>query len=183
MNSHQRTIGFGFINILFLLIFTVVITSCNSNDPVPIIEEESCNDGILNQGELLVDCGGPCPPCVSKMTALVSSTNWSSSGTVTSILNTTSQQLLISGSSGGSDISIIHDGSQQVGSYNIGSAIYTVLGTNETYISNDGNISFSKWDKFRNIVEGSFNFKAFSTSGSGDSIVVSNGTFEKVSYQ
>gem|GEM_PF-479599 len=24
---------------------------------------ETCNDGIKNQGEYLVDCGGPCPPC------------------------------------------------------------------------------------------------------------------------
>ncbi|NND93635.1 MAG: hypothetical protein HKN45_02155 [Flavobacteriales bacterium] len=23
----------------------------------------SCSDGILNQGETFVDCGGPCPPC------------------------------------------------------------------------------------------------------------------------
>ena len=26
-------------------------------------EEETCDDGILNQGEDRIDCGGPCPPC------------------------------------------------------------------------------------------------------------------------
>ncbi len=36
-------------------------------DPCP-----SCSDGILNQGESGVDCGGPCPDCFSeKMTAKI----------------------------------------------------------------------------------------------------------------
>jgi hypothetical protein len=32
---------------------------------VPVVggPEPTCSDGILNQGEDLIDCGGPCPPC------------------------------------------------------------------------------------------------------------------------
>lgn len=37
-----------------------------SNDPPVLPDEqmsESCNDGLQNQGEFGIDCGGPCPPC------------------------------------------------------------------------------------------------------------------------
>ena len=33
--------------------------------PAPIIIKPSCSDGIRNQGEEEVDCGGPCKPCSS----------------------------------------------------------------------------------------------------------------------
>jgi hypothetical protein len=33
------------------------ITSLSCTNP------GSCSDGILNQGEVRIDCGGPCPPC------------------------------------------------------------------------------------------------------------------------
>ncbi|HNR49682.1 MAG TPA: hypothetical protein PKN14_10590 [Bacteroidia bacterium] len=39
---------------------------------------ESCSDGILNQNEEEVDCGGPCSPCATPaMSALIDGTNWS----------------------------------------------------------------------------------------------------------
>lgn len=31
------------------------------------IKAASCSDGILNQGEKEVDCGGPCPPCATRI--------------------------------------------------------------------------------------------------------------------
>jgi hypothetical protein len=32
---------------------------------------ESCSDGIQNQGEQAVDCGGPCMPCACQCTGAV----------------------------------------------------------------------------------------------------------------
>jgi len=37
--------------------------ACAGVDAYAILECPSCTDGIQNQGELGVDCGGPCPPC------------------------------------------------------------------------------------------------------------------------
>ena len=36
--------------------FVVSIIECGSGDP-------TCDDGVLNQGEDRIDCGGPCPDC------------------------------------------------------------------------------------------------------------------------
>jgi hypothetical protein len=43
----------------------MMVTSCKNNDEPVVIEPlASCNDGILNQGETEIDCGGPnCQPC------------------------------------------------------------------------------------------------------------------------
>jgi len=30
---------------------------------VDVVVEETCNDGIQNQDETRIDCGGPCGPC------------------------------------------------------------------------------------------------------------------------
>ena len=38
----------------------------------------SCTDGILNQNEEEVDCGGPCTPCATPaMSALIDGVSWS----------------------------------------------------------------------------------------------------------
>ena len=48
---------------LFLVSFSLMMmfVACDNGDNEI---QETCNDNILNQGETLVDCGGPCPPCV-----------------------------------------------------------------------------------------------------------------------
>lgn len=43
--------------ILLLAIVTITFFGCKKDD------KESCSDGKLNQGEIKVDCGGPCPAC------------------------------------------------------------------------------------------------------------------------
>ncbi len=46
-------------------IATLALTSCDSDDEKPVIEPlATCNDGIQNQGETGLDCGGSnCQPC------------------------------------------------------------------------------------------------------------------------
>tara|TARA_R110000851_G_scaffold4768_2_gene19731 strand:+ start:2977 stop:4419 length:1443 start_codon:yes stop_codon:yes gene_type:complete len=48
-----------------LAIVALAFTSCTNDDEPPIAEATAtCNDGIQNQGETGVDCGGPnCQPC------------------------------------------------------------------------------------------------------------------------
>ncbi|MDT0606663.1 hypothetical protein [Croceitalea rosinachiae] len=54
--------------LLFMLaIVTMTFVACSDDDDTPTTPEgtaETCNDGILNNGETEIDCGGPnCQPC------------------------------------------------------------------------------------------------------------------------
>jgi len=51
----KRILNFSFLLCLSLFIFT--FTSCD--------DDETCTDGILNQDETDVDCGGACPACIT----------------------------------------------------------------------------------------------------------------------
>jgi hypothetical protein len=42
----------------------------------------SCGDGILNQGETRIDCGGPCPPCACTSDIECSDGQWCSGGEI-----------------------------------------------------------------------------------------------------
>ncbi len=49
----------------------------------------SCSDGILNQGEIGVDCGGPCPPCPQNTSTTTSTSTTSTTTTSTTPSSTT----------------------------------------------------------------------------------------------
>jgi len=61
---------------LFLVAVVLTFTSCGGDDPAPV----SCTDGIQNQGEEDIDCGGPCTACQvanEDVTGLITSnTTW-----------------------------------------------------------------------------------------------------------
>lgn len=49
-----------------LLILLLLVFACTKNvepEPTPVVPDPTCDDGILNQGESDVDCGGPCKVC------------------------------------------------------------------------------------------------------------------------
>ncbi len=52
-----------------MAIVTITIASCSSDDDAAVIEPlATCNDGIQNQGETDVDCGGPnCQACTTSI--------------------------------------------------------------------------------------------------------------------
>jgi Family of unknown function (DUF6252) len=183
MNSLYRLFNFNWKIYIYPLAFSIALYSCTPDDEIPIIDEETCDDGVQNQGELGVDCGGPCQSCPSKMKATVAGVTWQSSGSINAIINQPGQSLLIAGSSGSSDISIIHSGAFVPGTYAISSAIYSELTPQKTYLSSEGSITFTKWNNSNQLVEGSFSFKAFDANGTGDSVVVAAGTFVYVIYQ
>lgn len=54
------------ITLSICLTFSFILQSCLYGDKVIIPEETNnftCNDGVQNQGETGIDCGGPCPEC------------------------------------------------------------------------------------------------------------------------
>ena len=173
--------GFRF-STLFILVATVTIFSaCNTQDtgiskPVP-----DCFDGIQNQGELGVDCGGPClETCPSKMTAKVDGAAWESAGNITSF--ETGNQLRIIGSNSSSTISITHQGAFETGTYNLYQALYQNYTSGLNYFSNQGTVSFTSWNESDRIVSGTFNFTSWESTGTGDTIIVTQGTFDSVHY-
>ena len=174
---------------MVLALAGMLTMACNKtdvavSDPVP-----SCFDSILNQGEIEVDCGCVCPPCVDKVTAQVNGVFWSSQS-VSAAANS-NNQLIISASNSSSNISFIHSGPFAPGTYNLSGALFSSNSPNLNYTSTAGTITFIEWcervppDYPENTpieVSGFFSFKAFEISGTGDSVVVNNGKFTFVSY-
>jgi hypothetical protein len=167
--------------ILFsLLISCGIFSSCNQtdiamSDPVP-----DCFDGLLNQGEIETDCGGPCPPCASKLEANVNGMNWVSAGSVTTQIN--GSAILISAGNANSSLSLIHNGPFQAGTYTLSSALYNTVSPYVNYTTNTGTITFTQWDGQNKMIFGTFSFKAFEVSGGTDSVVVNQGKFIFVPY-
>jgi len=54
-------ININFLAIIFLCLLTIV--GCKDDDPAQPSANETCTDGIQNQDETDVDCGGVCDPC------------------------------------------------------------------------------------------------------------------------
>ncbi|PID67553.1 MAG: hypothetical protein CR968_06180, partial [Flavobacteriia bacterium] len=58
---------------LFAITFGLFISSCSSED----VKEPTCSDGIQNQGETAIDCGGPCGDCAHIVTGKITeNTTW-----------------------------------------------------------------------------------------------------------
>jgi len=175
MQSNYRRV----IYLVSLLLLTG-LWSCNQvdtaiSDPVP-----DCFDGQLNQGEIETDCGGPCPACQPKLTAKVNGMNWESAGSVTSQINGNS--ILISSGNASSNMSLIYTGPFVTGSFSLSGALYTLTAAQVNYTTTTGTVNFTKWDNVEKQVFGTFSFKAFETSGSGDSVNVTQGSFSFVPF-
>lgn len=177
MVSFHRWLAFGIVVVFGALLFS---TGCNKTDTATSDPIPSCIDSILNQGEIEVDCGGPCPPCQSRMSARVSGNDWQSAGAVSSSVN--GNNILISAGNGSSTISLIYSGPFINGTFNLANALYSTSNPVVNYTSNTGTITFIEWSNNPKLVSGTFSFKAFESTGSGDSVVVTNGKFSFVSY-
>jgi hypothetical protein len=167
-NYRKTTVFF-----IFILSTVTLLWGCNAvdvavSDPVP-----NCFDGIFNQDEVEIDCGGTCPNCPSKLTAVVNGMNWESAGSVTTQIN--GNAILISAGNANSNLSLIYTGPFTTGTYTLTNALYSVTSTN--YTANTGSITFTKWDQAEKLIFGTFNFKAFEVTGSGDSVNVTQGKF------
>lgn len=160
---------------LFLLVY---ISSCNKVDTA-VSDLPNCEDGLLNNGEREIDCGGPnCSPCSARMTARIDGGTWDLLGNnISSQINGNS--ILISGmDSLFRTISIIHSGSFSPGSYPLNNGLFST--PLKTYISNQGTVQITEWDSTERYISGYFAFKAFAAPG--DSVEVTNGYFAFAPY-
>ncbi len=166
--------------ILFLLSGIILLAGCGKTDTAVSTPVPNCYDNIQNQGELGVDCGGPCAPCAATMTAIVDGTTWKSQGNVTSLINGNS--IILLAGNGTTNMALIYTGPFTNGTYNLSSANYSITSTSTNYITSTGTISFIEWDTVHQLVSGTFSFNAFESSGTGDTVHVSQGQFLFVPY-
>lgn len=167
---------------LWLLLLPLLLFACNKvdvaiSDPVP-----SCFDGLQNQGEIEVDCGGPCPSCSARMTATINGIPWESQGPLTTNVN--GNTILINGNNSSSSISLIYTGSFVNGTFSLAQGSYQRFSPLTNYTTNTGSITFTEWvwSQPFNQVSGNFNFKAFEATGTGDSVDVQQGKFSFVNF-
>jgi hypothetical protein len=137
---------------VLVLLLSVNFISCKdddkNDDPKPVVIE-TCSDGIQNQNETGIDCGGICTPCptcsdgiqnqdetgidcggvcpntcstgAGIMTAKVDGVNWAA-GTPLSVTNTPATKITAIGinSSAGTRITIIYNGTFATGTVALG---------------------------------------------------------------
>jgi hypothetical protein len=175
MQSNNRKAQFALCLTLFISLWGCNQVDTAISDPVP-----DCFDGILNQDEVEVDCGGTCPACQSKLTANINGMNWESAGSVTSQINNNS--ILISSGNATANLSLIYTGPFTVGTFNLSGGLYTINATATNFTANTGIITFTEWDNAEKLVSGTFSFLAFETTGSGDSVNVTQGKFSFVPF-
>lgn len=167
---------------IWLLLMPLIYSACNKvdvaiSDPVP-----NCFDGIQNQGEIEVDCGGPCPTCSARMTATINGILWESQGAITTQVNGNS--ILINGNNSSSSLSLIYTGSFVNGTFSLAQGSYQRFSPLTNYTTNTGSITFTEWvwSQPFNLVFGNFNFNAIEVTGTGDSVVVQQGKFSFVTF-
>ena len=156
------------------------VTACNQLDTGVSHPFPNCFDDIQNQGELGVDCGGPCDVCPAKISAKIDGVLWESVGQVTTSINNNS--IIFLSGNGTGNLSFIHTGPFETGTYSLQSAIYTNNITQQNFLSSQGTIKFLNWDDTTHTVSGTFNFTAFESSGTGDTIKVTNGVFQFIPF-
>lgn len=167
--------------LLVITLLTVFFTSCSSDDKGVTTPRASCSDNIQNQGELGIDCGGPCNDCTPELTANVDGAFWEADGNINTSVNGNS--IIFLSGNGTSTLSMIYTGPFTVGTYNLAAATYGITATGQNFIGNTGTITFSSWNSSEGVVSGSFSFEAFDLSGVGDTVTVTQGKFNLVPYQ
>ncbi len=141
----------------------------------------TCDDGIKNQGEEGIDCGGPCPTCIyNEMTAKIDGDDWMA---VSISYQNVPGNFWIEGNSSIAPVRIIkvvHKGNYETGTYVLDNATsYTdENGTSFTCVSGDLNIT--EWDTDINVFAGTFQFTA--TDGTNN-VSITNGVINNCQYQ
>jgi hypothetical protein len=142
---------------------------------------ESCADGIMNQGEQAVDCGGPCDPCYPRMSAELDTSEWFATSRNAFIY--APGCIRIYGTNQQRNITLYYSGPFAAGTGS-GSQFSGELRDENGIVyasSGDGTITFSTFDTTLKIISGIYSFSATDTV-SGTSIEVSNGVFNVLQY-
>ncbi len=174
----KKNLFFG----IMLLFAIALVTTCDKKDDNDTNNTPAtCDDGILNQGEEGIDCGGPCPPCVQNiMTAKVNGTYWTASSFQCQYLPGDFYMEGIETIPAITRIRIYHKGDYTTGTFTLdNSSFYTDAGSN-MYDCQTGSVTFTEWDVTNKIISGTFTMTA---SDGATTFTITDGVFQDVLYQ
>jgi hypothetical protein len=141
----------------------------------------SCADGIMNQGETAVDCGGPCDPCYPRLSAKIDGVEWSA--TSRNAFLSAPGTIRIYGTNTQSNFTLYYSGVFEPGTENAGAAFRAEYrnANGDLYTSTSGSISFSTFDTVSKSVSGTFQFVANDTTH-GTQTTITSGVFNSINY-
>jgi hypothetical protein len=142
----------------------------------------NCADGIQNQGETGVDCGGPCSPCYPELKALVGADPWNSTSRNASLIGQNS--IRIFGTDQLASVTLNYSGPFQSGIFPAGTLFDAEYRDGNGNIYNafvTGTIEFIAFDTTARTVSGAFKFEATDPVTS-NKVQVNSGVFNVLSY-
>jgi hypothetical protein len=142
----------------------------------------SCADGIKNQDEVAVDCGGSCDSCYATFTANINNVQWNSTSRSAFLSGPTA--IRIYGTNQLKNITLNYSGPFVTGSVANGTNFQGEVRdeNGNLYASTGvGTIQFFTFDTVNHKISGIYNFIATDTLNH-KSILVSSGVFTELSY-
>ncbi len=168
------------------LLFYVVLLAAVSCTNEELGSGENCFDGVKNQDEVGVDCGGRCPfGCPPEMTAAVNGTTWiADTGSVTANYTAGSQTMKITGSPSSGvypRIQLVYVGPLSIGSHPLDPATSYLPNLSAFMVFNSGTLNITSVDTRNRLVYGGFSFTSTDTA-SMTVYNVTNGQFRYIAY-
>jgi hypothetical protein len=140
----------------------------------------TCNDGVRNQGETDIDCGGPCPACRPVMLALINNDSFTANQN-TIVSYSLPNAFYMTGSSNAGSISIILPEPLALGNFSNAQGLFISSLNGKNYISSMANLSISNLSFTDSTATGSFDFEGISPPN--DTALIKNGSFERMSFK
>lgn len=163
---------------------SLLFFGCKEDDS----KEGSCYDGIKNQDETGIDCGGVCyEECelIQKMTAKINGASWTAdTAKLIGSYTSGSQMLNITGRTVSTiypTITLVYVGSLTTGTYPLHSNTRYTKDISSFINFNSGTISLNIIDSHKKIINGSFNFSCIDTSA-GITYNITEGVLENIKY-
>lgn len=141
----------------------------------------SCADGIMNQGETSVDCGGPCDPCYPALRARINNQPWTSNSRNA---QQTATGIRIFGTGQLQNFTLWYTGPMETGTITSGNGFngeFRDESGNLYSSTSSGSITFTTLDTINRKVAGTFSFIGRDTVNSR-SILITSGVFTELSY-
>lgn len=169
---------------------SLFVTSCGDDDDdqtTPSTPTATCSDGIQNQGETGIDCGGPCAACPTvsdtSYTAKVDGVVWESD--IISVTNTPATKITLVGieSGTGTRLTLTYSGPFTTGTVAMGSTFVAeyrnAAGTPFGGIS--GSITFTKFNTTSKVISATFTCNV-KDNNANITKVITNGVIENIEY-
>lgn len=138
----------------------------------------TCSDGIQNQGETGVDCGGPCSPCATaSLTATIDGAPFTATFIQAQLL---SGMLVIQATNGSKTLSLVHSGALATGTYTLQSVSTNYATSSITCLCTTSSITFTTFNTTTQKVSGTFYFNCTDASSTAHSIT--SGSFANIGY-